>query len=103
MLQGKDSSLSERPGTWTEETDDNGPSRHDPKDQGPFTDRQGVSPDQPKISLWEKVRENRGAGGVDAVSITEFSIVAIEELEKLHQEPVLLIRQYKKGLLENLQ
>ncbi|KKM10458.1 transcriptional regulator, partial [Clostridiales bacterium PH28_bin88] len=35
---------------------------------------------------WEKVRENGGAGGVDAVSIMEFNAVAPEELKKLHQE-----------------
>ncbi len=35
---------------------------------------------------WEKVRANRGAGGIDRVSITDFDAVAEEELVKLHEE-----------------
>lgn len=35
---------------------------------------------------WEKVRANRGAGGIDRVSITDFDAVAEEELAKLHEE-----------------
>ena len=35
---------------------------------------------------WQKVRANRGAGGVDAVSLDDFSERAEEELERLHCE-----------------
>jgi len=35
---------------------------------------------------WKKVRENRGAGGIDAVSVVMFESVAESELEKLHRE-----------------
>lgn len=35
---------------------------------------------------WEKVKANRGAGGVDRVSIADFNAVAEEELAKLHEE-----------------
>jgi len=35
---------------------------------------------------WEKVKENRGAGGVDEISIAAFNAVAETELEKMHQE-----------------
>jgi group II intron reverse transcriptase/maturase len=35
---------------------------------------------------WKKVKENRGVGGVDAVSVGAFDLVAESELEKLHGE-----------------
>ncbi|MHB8880915.1 MAG: group II intron reverse transcriptase/maturase [Thermodesulfovibrionales bacterium] len=35
---------------------------------------------------WKKVKENRGAGGVDAVSVEAFASIAENELEKLHGE-----------------
>lgn len=35
---------------------------------------------------WKKVKRNRGAGGIDKVSISSFEEVAEEELENLHQE-----------------
>lgn len=35
---------------------------------------------------WEKVKANRGAGGIDKVSIAAFDKVKEEELEKLHKE-----------------
>ena len=35
---------------------------------------------------WKKVKENRGAGGVDAVSVEVFDSIAENELEKLHGE-----------------
>ena len=35
---------------------------------------------------WQKVRANRGAGGVDAVSLDDFAERAEEELERLHCE-----------------
>jgi hypothetical protein len=35
---------------------------------------------------WEKVKTNRGAGGIDKVSIATFDKVKEEELEKLHSE-----------------
>jgi group II intron reverse transcriptase/maturase len=35
---------------------------------------------------WESVRQNRGAGGIDKVSITDFEEIAELELEKLHHD-----------------
>jgi RNA-directed DNA polymerase len=35
---------------------------------------------------WEKVRKNRGAGGVDGQSIQEFEEEQEEQLDKLHEE-----------------
>lgn len=35
---------------------------------------------------WEKVRKNRGAGGVDGQSIEEFEQVLKEQLDRLHEE-----------------
>jgi RNA-directed DNA polymerase len=35
---------------------------------------------------WKKVKENRGAGGIDAVSVGVFESSAESELEKLHRE-----------------
>jgi group II intron reverse transcriptase/maturase len=35
---------------------------------------------------WEKVRENRGAGGVDGQTIEEFEQMLDEQLDKLHNE-----------------
>ena len=35
---------------------------------------------------WKKVKENRGAGGIDELSIGEFDLIAESELEKLHVE-----------------
>ena len=35
---------------------------------------------------WEKVRQNRGAGGVDGQSIEEFEQVLEEQLDRLHDE-----------------
>jgi RNA-directed DNA polymerase len=35
---------------------------------------------------WEKVRKNRGAGGVDGQSIQEFEEEQEEQLERLHEE-----------------
>lgn len=35
---------------------------------------------------WKKVKENRGAGGIDAVSVWMFDAIAGSELEKLHRE-----------------
>lgn len=35
---------------------------------------------------WDKVKENGGAGGVDEISIQEFSVAQDENLEKLHEE-----------------
>jgi RNA-directed DNA polymerase len=35
---------------------------------------------------WEKVRQNRGAGGVDGQSIEEFEQALEEQLDRLHDE-----------------
>lgn len=35
---------------------------------------------------WKKVKSNRGSGGIDKISIKEFTNVAAEELQKLHQQ-----------------
>ena len=35
---------------------------------------------------WEKVRRNRGAGGVDGQSIEESEIVLEEQIDRLHDE-----------------
>ena len=35
---------------------------------------------------WEKVKSNRGSGGIDKTSIKDFTDVAAEELQKLHQQ-----------------
>ena len=35
---------------------------------------------------WEKVKSNRGSGGIDKISIQDFSKVAEEALQRLHQQ-----------------
>ena len=35
---------------------------------------------------WKKVKSNRGSGGIDKISIQDFTNVAEEELQKLHQQ-----------------
>lgn len=35
---------------------------------------------------WKKVKSNRGSGGIDKTSIKDFTNVAAEELQKLHQQ-----------------
>jgi len=35
---------------------------------------------------WKKVKSNRGSGGIDKISIKDFTNVAEEELQKLHQQ-----------------
>jgi len=35
---------------------------------------------------WKKVRSNRGSGGIDKIGIQDFTNVAEEELQKLHQQ-----------------
>lgn len=35
---------------------------------------------------WKKVKSNRGSGGIDKTSIKDFTNVAEEELQKLHQQ-----------------
>ncbi len=35
---------------------------------------------------WRKVKSNRGSGGIDKTSIKDFTDVAEEELQKLHQQ-----------------
>jgi len=39
---------------------------------------------------WKKVKENRGAGCIDEMSIREFDSIAENELEELHRELILL-------------
>lgn len=35
---------------------------------------------------WKKIKSNRGSGGIDKTSIKDFTNVAAEELQKLHQQ-----------------
>ena len=35
---------------------------------------------------WEKVRANKGAGGVDGQSVADFELVLDEQLDRLHHE-----------------
>jgi len=55
---------------------------------------------------WKKVKENRGAGGIDAVNVEVFDSIAESELEKLHRElrsdsyfpmPVRMVQIPKRG------
>lgn len=42
---------------------------------------------------WEKVRSNKGAGGIDKETISSFEVKMEEELQKLHEE--LKMAEYK--------
>ena len=37
------------------------------------------------LMAWEKVKENKGSGGIDNISISDFEMVMYKELNTLHQ------------------
>ena len=56
------------------------------QEEGPLTGGQGLQAEEFGGGLWQKVKRNRGAGGVDGEDLAAFEASLDANLDRLHRE-----------------